>query len=119
MARGIEVANNSRTHVKLWMDTLSGFVDIAAEDPTRHCKDTQTVAHIDRVWVSEPEWLVCQIQRPVPVVSTPEFLSERGISDHAAARVDFRPRIGQGAHRKTAATPSKAYHPQNKSDHPT
>eukprot|EP00959_Pyramimonas_sp_CCMP1952_P122099 2552333-Pyramimonas_sp.AAC.1 len=72
--------------MKLWLSVLASFVEVASEDPTHFCRGSKTVAQIDRTWVSEPGWVACQIQHCVAVISTPEELSDRDVSDHAAVR---------------------------------
>eukprot|EP00959_Pyramimonas_sp_CCMP1952_P336505 7046075-Pyramimonas_sp.AAC.1 len=79
----------------------ASFVEVAPEGPTYYCRDSKTVAQIDRVWVSEPGWVACQIQHSVAVISTPEELSDRDVSDHIAVRVTLSNRRQRNKYIKT------------------
>eukprot|EP00959_Pyramimonas_sp_CCMP1952_P364609 7635424-Pyramimonas_sp.AAC.1 len=50
------------------------------------------MSQIDRLWLSEPNWMSCQLQHSVSVVSTPEEMHAKGLSDRAAIRVHIRHR---------------------------
>eukprot|EP00959_Pyramimonas_sp_CCMP1952_P415841 8712603-Pyramimonas_sp.AAC.1 len=62
--------------MQLWLSALASFVEVASEDPAHYCRGSKTVGQIDRVWVSEPGWVACQMQHSVAVISAPEELSD-------------------------------------------
>eukprot|EP00959_Pyramimonas_sp_CCMP1952_P328070 6868000-Pyramimonas_sp.AAC.1 len=68
------------------MAALDKMLENSAEDPTHYCKDSHAVAQLDRLWLSEPGWVACQLHHSAAVASSPERLSEQHISDHAALR---------------------------------
>ncbi|CAK0905842.1 unnamed protein product [Prorocentrum cordatum] len=100
LKRSTRPTNNNRTHMKSWLVALGKMIEISAEDPTHYCKESHTVAQLDRLWLSEPGWVACQLRHSAAVVSSPERLSEQRISDHAALRVHLQHRSLDDSYRR-------------------
>ncbi|CAK0837231.1 unnamed protein product [Prorocentrum cordatum] len=84
-----EAAETSKASARKWRGALEHLVEIEGNDTTHYCAETMTEFTIDRRFCSITPSQMMQLAVASTAFSTPEELSRRRASDHAAALVSF------------------------------
>ncbi|CAK0862371.1 unnamed protein product, partial [Prorocentrum cordatum] len=67
-----------------WSKLVALLTEFTSDEPTHYDANTHSVSALNRLWVSLPGWIICQIHAVPRVQGLPEALAEKGVSDHAA-----------------------------------
>ncbi|CAK0800876.1 unnamed protein product, partial [Prorocentrum cordatum] len=82
-------SETSKASVRKWHNALKHLVEIDSADTTHCCSETKAETTIDRCFCSFTPTQMMQLAVTSSTFSTPEDLSRRRVSDHAALFVSF------------------------------
>eukprot|EP00959_Pyramimonas_sp_CCMP1952_P061983 1295256-Pyramimonas_sp.AAC.1 len=75
-----------------WPKILAPLMEFTSDKPTHYDASAHSVSALDRLWVSLPGVIACQIHAVLRVLGLPETLAEKEVSDHAAQSCSFSQR---------------------------
>eukprot|EP00959_Pyramimonas_sp_CCMP1952_P286771 5996705-Pyramimonas_sp.AAC.1 len=78
-----------------WKRIFAMLLEVDNEMPTRYVSQEgqqPKLTHIDRIFLSTQSWEAIRWSMTVPTPDFPEFLFEKGISDHAPVLLALAPR---------------------------
>ncbi|CAK0845855.1 unnamed protein product [Prorocentrum cordatum] len=74
-------------HQLLWEQAPGDMVEVDPELHAHYTEHSQQCARIDKIYTSSPPWLLTQWCAKVDMPMAPDMLYDKGISDHAPARL--------------------------------